>query len=264
MTLAKLDRTGAERQPPGADPAAAHRAARRAPVLARGSHPVLPAPDSPAGLEAELALATLRATGQRSAVFSRTDVAGQIAAHLPTTGLAAPQAHTRVEALTDVALKLAEAVPVGQPVRSVSPRASDARYATVEVLQAEARILSLAHRGRNGGYGQGGDWYVRIAAAATARLDDGQIWALVRLTGGGDFLSVVTAPAGAGKTSTLGATSQVTHAGYRVVGLAPSARAAAELADATGARADTLAKWLHNQDRRATAVRSTVTASWGA
>ncbi|TAL16146.1 MAG: conjugative relaxase [Frankiales bacterium] len=247
VTLGKLDRTGADRQRRGADPAAAHRAARRAPGLARGSDPVLPAADSPAGLEAELVSAALRAAGQRSAVFARTDVAGQIAAHLPTTGLTAPQALARVEALTDVALKLAEAVPVGQPVRGVTPRASDARYATVEVLQAEARILSLAHRGRIGGYGQA---HIRIAAAATARLDDGQIRALVRLTGGGDFLSVLTAPAGAGKTSTLGATSQAwTHAGYRVVGLAPSARAAAELAAATGARADTLAKWLHNQDR---------------
>lgn len=36
-------------------------------------------------------------------------------------------------------------------------------------------------------------------------------------------------------------------AGYRVIGLAPSARAASELAAATGGRTDTLAKWLHHQ-----------------
>lgn len=36
---------------------------------------------------------------------------------------------------------------------------------------------------------------------------------------------------------------------YRVIGLAPSARAAAELAGAASARTDTLAKWLHNHDR---------------
>jgi len=167
----------------------------------------------------------------------------------PHQGLTATQALARIEALTDVALGLAEAVPVGQPVRGVTPRASDARFATAEVLQAEARILSLASRGRNGGYGQADHAHVRTAATA-GHLDTGQIRALVRLAEGGDFLSVLTAPAGAGKTSTLGATSQAwTHAGYRVVGLAPSARAAAELSAATGARADTLAKWLHNQDR---------------
>jgi len=61
---------------------------------------------------------------------------------------------------------------------------------------------------------------------------------------------VLTAPAGAGKTRTLGAaTAAWQQAGYRVVGLAPSARAAAELAEATGGHADTLAKWLHTRDR---------------
>jgi len=250
VTVAKLDRTGAQRRVPGADPAASHRAAAaQAPGLPRGCDPVLPAADPPAGPQAELVLAALRAAGQRSAVFSRTDVAGQIAAHLPTTGLTAAQALARIEALTDVALGLAEAVPVGQPIRGVTPRASDARFATAQVLAAEARILSLAARGRNGGYGQVDHEHLRAAAAA-GRLDTGQIRALARLTEAGDFLSVLTAPAGAGKTSTLGATSQAwAAAGYRVVGLAPSARAAAELSAATGARADTLAKWLHNHDR---------------
>jgi len=240
---------GQQRQAAGAEPAASDRAARRAPGLARGSDAILPAASGPGGPDAEMVLAALLATGQRSAVFARTDVAGQVAAHLPTTGLTAAHALARVEALTDMALGLAEAVPVGRPVRGVTPRASDARFATAQVLQAEARILSLAARGRNGGYGQADHAHVRTAAAA-GRLDSGQIRALVRLTDGGDFLSVLTAPAGAGKTSTLGASSQAwTAAGYRVVGLAPSARAAAELSAATGARADTLAKWLHNQDR---------------
>ncbi len=244
VTAAPPDRPGQQRPGRGGDAAASR------PVLglAHEAEPVSPAAPDLGDPDAELALAALRAAGQRSAVFARTDVAGQIAAHLPTAGLTATQALARVETLTDLALGLAEAVPVGQLVRGVTPRASDARYATAEVLAAEARILSLAYRGRAGGYGQVEHAHVR--AAVTGRLDDGQIRALVRLGGGGDFLSVLTAPAGAGKTSTLGATSQAwTAAGYRVVGLAPSARAASELAQATGSRADTLAKWLHNQDR---------------
>jgi hypothetical protein len=61
---------------------------------------------------------------------------------------------------------------------------------------------------------------------------------------------VLTAPAGAGKTSTLGTAARGWQdAGFRVVGLAPSARAAAELAAATGTPADTLAKWLHTHHR---------------
>ena len=73
---------------------------------------------------------------------------------------------------------------------------------------------------------------------------------MLHLAGGGDFLSVLTAPAGAGKTSTLGAAARAWQdAGYQVVGLAPSARAAAELGAATSGPTDTLAKWLHTHDR---------------
>ena len=83
-----------------------------------------------------------------------------------------------------------------------------------------------------------------------AGLGPDQQAAVTKLTTGGDFLVVLTAPAGAGKTTTLGAAARIwENAGFRVVGLAPSARAAAELAKATGGTADTLAKWLHQQSR---------------
>jgi ATP-dependent exoDNAse (exonuclease V) alpha subunit len=76
--------------------------------------------------------------------------------------------------------------------------------------------------------------------------------AVTKLTTGGDFVVVLTAPAGAGKTTTLGAAARIwQNAGFNVVGLAPSARAAAELGHATGGTTDTLAKWLHQQYRLA-------------
>lgn len=53
------------------------------------------------------------------------------------------------------------------------------------------------------------------------------------------------------RSITLGAAAQAWQAsGYRVIGLAPSARAAAELAAATKGPADTLAKWRVEHDRR--------------
>lgn len=231
-------------------------------TLARRLEEVLPGP-GPAGQKGavaperdeQLALAALQAAGVRAAVFSRAEVAGQVAAHLPTDGLTAAQVLVRVEELTDAALRLAEAIPVGQPIRGVTPRRSDPRYATVQVLQAEAQILSLAERGRGVGYGKVDHrvlWPALEATDGRDRLDSGQYRAVLHLAGDGDFLTVLTAPAGAGKTSTLGAASRAwTQAGYRVVGLAPSARAAAELAAATGTRTDTLAKWLHNHDHLA-------------
>ena len=230
---------------------------RQAPTLAHAPEGVLPT-RSEQDLNEQVALAALRAAGRKAAVFSRNDLAGHVAAHLPTGGLTAAQVVAQVERLTDRALGLSEAVPVGQPPRRLTPRVRRPRYATEEVLQAESRILNLARRGKGRGYGYTDPRHLRdtlIAAAAGAgtgpgRLDTGQLRAVQHLTARGDFLSVLTAPAGAGKTSTLGTASRAWQAaGYRVVGLAPSARAAAELADATGERADTLAKWLHNHDR---------------
>lgn len=85
-----------------------------------------------------------------------------------------------------------------------------------------------------------------------AGLDVDQRWAVEQLTGEGQQIAALIAPAGAGKTRTVGAAVAAWRdAGYQVVGLAPSARAAAELSAATGDRADTVAKWLndHNSHR---------------
>ena len=209
---------------------------------------ISPAQADPAADE-RVAFAAVRAAGQRRAVFSRADVAGQVAAHLPTTGLTAREVVAEVERLTTLAVGLSETVSVGDHPHGVTPRVSDARYASQQVLTAEGRILALAGRGRRGGYGEISVNDLR-PYSRTFGLDRGQISALVALANRGAFLSVLTAPAGAGKTRTLGAaTAAWEQAGYRVVGLAPSARAAAELADATGGHADTLAKWLHTRDR---------------
>ena len=237
----------------------------------RGPAGVLPAHDrvlpadgeglAPAGTaDGGVSAAALQGAGTRRAVFSRADVAGQVAAFLPLTGLSAAEVLERVEQLTDLALGLDEAVTIGLQRVGVTPRASDARYATVQVLAAEARILDLAGRGRRGGYGQVPHTALmplaREGLGRQGRLDPSQYRAVLHLAAGGDFLSVLTAPAGAGKTSTLGGAARAWQdAGYRVVGLAPSARAAAELATATGEAADTLAKWLHTHHKTPAGAR---------
>lgn len=215
---------------------------------------------------AELAAAALTAAGRSRAVFSRADVAGHVAALLPTTGMRAAEVLATVEQLSDQALTLGEAVSVGAPVHGATHRRSDPRYATVEILHAEHRILTLARTGDRAGAGQVGYDQIRHVLAAVrssgVELDRSQVEAVLHLTSRGDTLDVLTAPAGAGKTATLGTCAQAWHAaGYRVIGLAPSARAAAELGTAitntggsssaaaggVGSRTDTLAKWLHTR-----------------
>ncbi len=222
----------------GLDPGRILAAVRDAADYAAADQSRDPAVD-PAGV----AQAAVGAAAALRSTFSRADVATQVAARFPVDARGAKAVLAAVEEFTDHALGLDAAVPVGALSHGVTPRASDARWAGAEVLAAEARILSLVRRGRGGGYGQ-----ARTAAAvvafAAAGLDAEQASAALGVCTGGDFLSVLTAPAGAGKTRTLGAAARAwQESGYRVIGLAPSARAAAELAAATGGPADTLAKW---------------------
>ena len=127
---------------------------RQAPSGTEGVLPTIsPAQFDPASDE-RVAFAAVRTVGQRRAVFSRADVAGQVATTLPTTGRSAAQVVAEVERLTTVAVGLRETVSVGDHPHGVTPRVSDARYATQQVLTAEGRILALADRGRRGGYGE--------------------------------------------------------------------------------------------------------------
>jgi ATP-dependent exoDNAse (exonuclease V) alpha subunit len=89
-----------------------------------------------------------------------------------------------------------------------------------------------------------------VRLAVGAGLDPEQQDAVHRLTSGGEMVAVVIAPAGAGKTTALGAAAAAWKAaGYDVLGLAPSACAAAELSTAIGAPADTVAKWCYEPPR---------------
>ena len=84
--------------------------------------------------------------------------------------------------------------------------------------------------------------------------------AVVEITTSGRPIDVLVGPAGTGKTMTLAVICRAWEAQYRagVVGLAPSAAAADELAKALGMRCETTAKWLWEAtgpgaDKRATA-----------
>jgi ATP-dependent exoDNAse (exonuclease V) alpha subunit len=93
----------------------------------------------------------------------------------------------------------------------------------------------------------------------SARLSVEQRQAAVRLVASRDLVRLLTAPAGAGKTTTLAAAVQLwRRCQAEVITLAPSARAAAELSAATGTRGETVARWLlrqqHLDDRNAQGI----------
>lgn len=188
----------------------------------------------------------LVAVSRRKAVFSRADLTAEIAAQLPTRPASADQVRARVEDLTRAALADREAVEVGRLRDHAITRESDTRWTTATHLAVESEILRTASAGRTACRGLVAA-HAADAHAAAAGLTVDQSNVMHELTGGGQQVAVLIAPAGAGKTRTVGAASAAWRAaGYDVVGLAPSARAAAELTAAVGDRADTVAKWLHD------------------
>jgi AAA domain len=83
---------------------------------------------------------------------------------------------------------------------------------------------------------------LEMAANGTA-LDAGQASLVRQMSTSGARLQLAIAPAGAGKTTAMRALTHAwTQDGGQVIGLAPSAAAAAVLAEQTGIRTDTLAK----------------------
>src|SRR5829696_9189278 len=127
---------------------------------------------------------------------------------------------------------------------SVYTVAGAALYTSTRILDAERRLVAAA--GRRGGASveqEAVDLALLEMAANRTALDAGQASLVRQMCSSGARLQLAIAPAGAGKTTAMRAlTLAWTEDGGQVVGLAPSAAAAAVLAEHTGIRSDTLAK----------------------
>jgi conjugative relaxase-like TrwC/TraI family protein len=192
-----------------------------------------------------LVLDAVVAAGARKAVFTRSDLLAEVAARIPaSSAVSAVTVLDWAERLTDRALQTAEAVEL-VPDHDGPVRASDARYASATTVNQELAILRFADAGLAAGVATCRAPVVAEACSGRG-LDRTQSAAVARIVLGGDRLSVLVAPAGTGKTTTLAAMVDAwTFTGRHVLALAPSARAAKELGTATGLPADTVAKYLH-------------------
>jgi conjugative relaxase-like TrwC/TraI family protein len=127
---------------------------------------------------------------------------------------------------------------------SVYTVAGAALYTSTRILEAEARLVAAAgrHDGTSVEQTAVDLALLEMAANGTAR-DDGQAFMVRQMCTSGARLQLAIAPAGAGKTTAMRAlTLAWTEDGGQVLGLAPSAAAAAVLGEQTGIRVDTLAK----------------------
>lgn len=118
------------------------------------------------------------------------------------------------------------------------------QYTSQRILDAERRLLAAASR-TDGRVVEPATVELALleSTANGVKLDPGQSAMVRAMATSGLRLQLAVAPAGAGKTTALHTLSRTwTDAGGTVLGLAPSAVAAAQLAEQTRAPADTLAK----------------------
>ena len=200
-------------------------------------------PERPASFDEWIArLLDTRLTANDS-TFDRNDITQAIAAALPP-GVSV----LRVEQVVALALASDQVIPVAGAVESRTEREA-MRYTSrglIELEHAFRTNLAAIARTAVGPIDPTG------ALATRPALGDDQRAVVTAITGSTASVHVLVGHAGTGKTYTLGAVREAFEtAGYSVIGLAPSARAARELEDGSGIESHTIAWWrLRNADLR--------------
>lgn len=185
---------------------------------------------------------------REASTFARRDVVMALATRLPHGATAAD-----LEQMAERFLASPRVVPVVEPTiarvtgnalrvepgragdkarqaRVVMPLRDEIRYSTPEMLGTERRLVDYARRARSSGVGKVGADALATALARRPYLNDEQRAMVAAVTTSGAGVEVVSAGAGAGKTTSLDAAREAWQAsGYRVVGAAAAARAADEL-----------------------------------
>ena len=208
----------------------------------------------------------LAAVEERRSTWQSWHVRAEAQRHLRAVHVPTAKVDQLVELLVDEVLQI-RSICLARPEDGITEPAALCRvdgssvytvagselFTSARILAAEQRLVAAAGR-TDGPVLDAGTVELALleAAANGTALDAGQA-ALVRaMCTSGARLQLAIAPAGAGKTTAMRTLAQAwTDSGGHVVGLAPSAAAAAQLRDATGAPAETLAKltWsIHHND----------------
>jgi conjugative relaxase-like TrwC/TraI family protein len=208
---------------------------------------------------------------EHASSFSERDVLRELAARMPDGAPADRLMSYARQLLADVeVVKLPQgtrgSLARGDVIRPWSGKqagrivpslgASEARYSTVGLQSVEKRLVRQALDGRGVGAGRASPSDVDAAVGDLAGrgvvLSAEQELMVRRLCLSGDFVSVVNAAAGCGKTTAVSAAARAWEAaGHKVLGVALSAKAAGILRDATGIPCFTVAQllWELNSDR---------------
>ena len=206
---------------------------------------------------AQTADRVLAAMEETRSTWQMWHVRAEAQRHVRAVDMPVEQANTLVDLLVDEVLEhrsVALAAPpdgIEEPGAlrrvdgsSVYTVAGADLYTSQRILDAEQRLVATAGR-RDGTVVDESavDLALLEMAANGTALDMGQASLVWQMCTSGARLQLAIAPAGAGKTTAMRAlTLAWSEDGGQVIGLAPSAAAAAVLGEQTGIRTDTLAK----------------------
>jgi conjugative relaxase-like TrwC/TraI family protein len=235
-------------------------------LAGRSDLPALRADDLTDAMLADVARAALAARSERSSVFTRANVCADVERQLHGV-LFAPGERTKVSGRA-VELALGMAVKLSPPELAHVPahfRAPDGtsqfapattwQYTTAELLDAEARLLDAGRdtSGPKVGYETVARACEQPLPARAYAMGPDQAVAVEQVGTSGRVLDILVGPAGTGKTTALAgllAVWEAEHGAGSVKGLAPSASAAANLADELGIACENTAKWSSEADRQ--------------
>lgn len=243
-----------------------HRAAhviRTDPVewAATVTSPIIPATTgrfSRNGVDA-LAVAVVAAVGEKRPTWHRWNLHAEASRQLKGVrfaGLREREAATRmvVEAAERVSVRLTPPDPATTPSEfqradgsSVYRPRDSARFTSVELLEAEQRLLDRAARFTAPSVPP--TTIARVIRSRRWRLSVDKVDAIEQIAASARGLDLLVGPAGAGKTTAMAALRAAWEEEYgqgSVDGLAPSAVAADILGQELGIPTDNTAKWLHD------------------
>ncbi|MCB2175248.1 MAG: relaxase domain-containing protein [Actinomycetales bacterium] len=220
----------------------------------------------PAPVIDRLAGHTIGQVMTRRSTWTRWNVMAEAARSTRAMRMATPADRTALlERVTDAVL--ARCVSLQAPDPLIIPavyarpdgvsqftRTGEDRHTHHQVLDAEARLLDAASL--DAGAPTAPAWLTKAVTSRPIHRTDGrnvtlaadQADAVEHVAASPARLDVLVGPAGTGKTTTLAALKAVwetAHGRGTVIGLAPSATAAAELGQALGVACENTAKWLH-------------------
>jgi conjugative relaxase-like TrwC/TraI family protein len=240
-------------------------------VLGSGARqPLLRADDVPLAVIEQVGQQVMATVGDRRATWRRWNLFAEAARQTMGWRFASARDRETVTAMiADAAQQASMLLTPGEPLTLAALQRGDgssrlrpkhsALYTSEALYAAEERLLALS---RQTGAPEVSLSAIRAAAAQATRdgsvLGEDQTEALERIAVSGLTVDLLVGPAGAGKTTAM---RVLRHAWERehgigsVMGLAPSATAAAVLGEDLGIATENTAKWLADHDRGLAAFR---------